>query len=393
MANELEFETLTLTNSHHTRPINGRFTPDILVLIWARLPIKSLYQCRSVCKFWNSLITSDPLLSDLRHEFRHVPSLTPSPNLLLFLRHLSSEPVKVPDRPILLSIRPFEHLIKSDEDPIIRSIKNGFTPYNDYTLSIVPSNSNGPIICISADNYFYLCNPSTQEFFRLSPGKNGKLTTSNAAFGYLDDLNQYLLIGLQFGEKSEIFEFGPGEAGSNSWRQIKQQCPVKTRGFGLMVNRVFYWKVLDDPGFVVCLDIKEEKFKVIQPPIGNENEVILHDLLYLVEFKGSLCAVDNFSKPPRMQIWMLDENKEGEFNWVRKINIFISGMDRDIVYPFCDYEGENGGEIVLCNDTRSRLYCYNMKNRSIKQVFRPKQRTNDLLGLYSPGLFPLSIAG
>lgn len=203
--------------------------------------------------------------------------------------------------------------------------------------------------------------------------------------------NKYVLVGLNNEKKCEFFEFKPGQAGLTFWREIKQICPVSVNGFGLMVNRKFYWTVSNGPGFVVCLDVRTEEFRLISAPQGNENEVILYDMLYLVEFKGCLCAVDNFSRPPRMEIWVLNEN-EGDFSWVRKYNIFISGMDRDMVYPFCDYEGENGEDMVLCNETRSRLYCYNVKNRRIKQVYRPKHRTSDRLTLYTPGLFPLSIA-
>lgn len=282
-----------------------------------------------------------------------------------------------------------EELFRFERDPITRSIRNGFTPYVDFSLSFLPS--KGPLVCFAANQYFYLCNPSTQEFLRLSPGQNGNSVTSNGAFGFLVDENRYVLVGLK-GEKCEFFEFGPGLAGSGSWRVIKQKCPVEVSRFGLMVNREFYWTVADGPGFAVCLDVKEEEFRVIPPPEGNENEVILYDMLYLVEFKGCLCAVDNFSRPSRMEIWVLNRI-EDEFSWNRKFNIFISGMARDIVYPFCDYEGENGGEMVLCNETRNRLYCYNLKNRSIKQVYRPKNRTNDRLAVYTPGLFPLSIAG
>lgn len=66
-----------------------------------------------------------------------------------------------------------------------------------------------------------------------------------------------------------------------------------------------------------------------------------------------------------MEIWVLMRN-EWEFCWVRKYNIFIFGMGRDLVYLFCDFEGENGGGMVFCNGIRSRFYCYNLKNRSIK---------------------------
>ncbi|XP_021738215.1 F-box protein At5g18160-like [Chenopodium quinoa] len=382
--------TQLITNPNWRKPINGRLPPDSLTQIWARLPIKSLYKFRSVCKLWNFLISSDPLLSDLRHQLHHSIPPPPPPNLILFLRHLPDEPVKVPDRPVHLSIRPFEELFRVDRDPNTHSIKNGFTPYVDFSLQFLPS--KGPIVCFVSDRYFYLCNPSTQEFLRLPPGPNGNSITSNGGFGFLGDENRYV-VGLT-GEKCEFFEFGPGLAGSGCWRQIKQSCPVQVKRFGLMVNREFYWTVENGPGFVVCLDVKEEEFRVIPAPQGNENEIILYDLLYLVEFKGCLCAVDNYSRPSRMEIWVLNQI-EGEFIWNRKFNIFISGMARDVVYPFCDYEGENGGDMVLCNETRSRLYSYNLKNRSIKQVYRPKHRTNDRLAFYeqsSQHIFGLNIS-
>jgi len=166
-----------------------------------------------------------------------------------------------------------------------------------------------------------------------------------------------------------------------------------------MVDEVFYWTI--DHGeveigsirseFLLCLDPKEEKFRVVPPPVGNDDEVILYDVLYLVEFRGSLCAVDNRSRPSRMEIWVMTQTK-CEFAWVRKYNIFISGMDGGLVYPFGDFEGENGGEMVLCNGDTSRLYHYNLKNRRIKIVFRDKNRTIDSIAVYNPGPFPLSVA-
>ncbi|KAL2928213.1 hypothetical protein RDABS01_019564 [Bienertia sinuspersici] len=320
---ETEMQMMTI-NSYWRKPIEGRLPPDSLIQIWARLPIKSLYKFRSVCKLWNFLISSDPLLPDLRHHLSHSISFQQPPNLLILLRHLNNEPVKVPDRPIRLSTRPFEEIIRVDRDPNTHPVRNGFTPYVDFCVDFVPS--NGPIVCFAADQYFYLCNPSTQEFLRLSPGQNGNSRTSNGAFGYLGDLNRYVLVALT-GEKCELLKFGPGQAGSGSWREVKQKCPARVTGFGLMVNQDFYWKLSsDESGFVLCLDVKKEEFR-----------------------------------PPRMGIWVLNQ-----------------------------IEGEEGGDMMLCNDTRSRLYCYNLKNRSIKQVFRPKHRTNDRLAFGQPHFEPSS---
>lgn len=212
--------------------------------------------------------------------------------------------------------------------------------------------------------------------------------------------NRYILTRLSDSGCCEFLEFGPGSAGSGSWRAVKPVCPSRVRGYGVMVDGSFYWTIARDSGdetgstrndFVLCLDTKEERFGVVSRPEGNDGEVILYDHLYLVEFRGSLCAVDNKSRPSRMELWVMTRT-EWEFTWVRKYNIFISGMGGDLVYPFCDFEGENGGEMVLCNGDRIRLYCYNLKNRSIKIVFRSKNRTIDQLAVYNPGPFPLSAA-
>lgn len=373
----------------HWKTVNGRLPPDSLLQVWARLPLNTLYKCRSVCKLWKSAISSDPLLPNIRHRLNF---LFPSPpNLLLFL-HFPNVPLKVPEQPVLLSTLTVEDVVTRVCDPEPHPIRNGFTPHSDRSLDLLPS--KGPVVCFVSEGYFYLCNPSTQEFLRIARGHS-----YGCAFGYLRSDNRYVLTRLSENGRCEFLEFGPGSAGSASWRAVKPICPFRVRGFGVMVDRAFYWTI--DHGkveigstpneFLLCLDTKDEKFSVLPPPEGNDDEVILYDLLYLVEFRGSLCAVDNKSRPSRMEIWVLTRT-ECEFAWVRNYNIFISGMERGLVYPFCDFEGENGREMVLCNGDTRRLYLYNLKKRRIKIILRDKNRTINRIAVYNPGPFPLSFA-
>ncbi|KAK9699950.1 hypothetical protein RND81_08G206100 [Saponaria officinalis] len=400
--------TTTTTNkitikipTHKTTTNAGILPLDPLLQIWSHLPATSLYRLRSVCHLWNSSIISDPLLPSFRHRLRH--RLPPSPTLLLILRHLPSEPIKVPDRPALLSTVPASDLFLSSAAAAVPShhLKNGFTPYADTAVFLLPSSHRlSPLCCFASNRFFYLCNPSINRFLRISPSQT-RHSTTNAAFGYLPIENRFALVNIT-DTTAEILEFGPGQAGSATWRVIPDRAPGPVRDFGLMVNKRFFWASAElGLGFSICLDYTKEEFTIINPPQGNAGETMMYDKMYLVEFRGAVCAVDNFSRPPRMQVWVLDE-VGNDFNWVRKYNVFMTGMSRDVVYPFCDYyfydeneedevkRREKSEMIVLCNKTRSRLYCYNTKSRNTKLVYKPKQRSFEQLALYTPGLFPLS---
>lgn len=81
--------------------------------------------------------------------------------------------------------------------------------------------------------------------------------------------NWYIIVRFLGVFGCEFFEFGFGFVGFVSWRVFEVECLVVVCGFGFMVDSLFYWIVVcDDNGvdydlFVVCLDIKEEKFGVV----------------------------------------------------------------------------------------------------------------------------------
>ncbi|KAL9231486.1 hypothetical protein vseg_006711 [Gypsophila vaccaria] len=407
-------QTLTLTQTQTTvvtRSTSGRLPLDTLLQIWSHLPPTSLYRLRTVCHLWNTSIISDPLLPNLLlSSLRPYP---PPPTLLLILRHTPSEPIKHPDRPALVSTLPASSLFVGTT-PVVANfpahpLRNGFTPYSDSTLLVLPSPDRlSPLCCFASQRFFYLANPSINRFLRLSPPPDHPPSPSTAAFGFSPAQNRFSLVHIA-GPTAHILDFGPGQAGSAAWRVVPVLAAGPVRGFGINIDNYFFWRCDDlGLGFVVYLEYERGRFGVIGPPEGNVGEEMMYERMYLVEFKGAVCAVDNFSRPPRMEVWVLHrkemiEDDMGEvFYWVRKYNVLMTGMSRDEVYPFCDYyfyDEEEGDEekrrekrevIVLCNKTRSRLYCYNVRSRSIRQVYKPKQRSFEQLALYTPGLFPLT---
>lgn len=138
--------------------------------ILSRLPIKTLFNCRRVCKDWLSLI-SDPRFAEL-HLSRSQVCLLVTP----ITERYQTRKLNLVDLRIATYARPRESRIKLV--PKINLPKDPKIAFN-----IV--NSCDGFLCLSepvTDDPIYVCNPILGEYITLPKCSSGK-TVSSCAFG------------------------------------------------------------------------------------------------------------------------------------------------------------------------------------------------------------------
>ncbi|CAL5336327.1 unnamed protein product [Camellia sinensis] len=172
--------------------------------ILSRLPIKTLFNCRSVCKLWLSLISSDPQFAKLHLSRSH-------PSLLFKPINRIREPKKL--HLVDLQIAPYTH-------PRINMLnsRNGL-------LCLCEPGTNDPI---------YVCNP---------------------------------ILGLQTNgdyNEAEIYMLGEGLWRSIG----KTPCSVVNDSFDAFLNGALHWLPfgVNDPDFIFCFDFGSEQFRVVPEP-------------------------------------------------------------------------------------------------------------------------------
>jgi len=160
--------------------------PSCLIMdILSRLPIKTILNCRCVCKTWLHFI-SDSFFAKLHLER--------SPTSLL-LKTISNNPesrnlqlVQITGKPLGLRFRVVEE---------IKFVPGINLPYNDFLIQ----NSCNGLLCISqtfqdgSHDDIYLCNPILGEYISIPPAAGQETRhLSNFALGYCAITKEYKVL-------------------------------------------------------------------------------------------------------------------------------------------------------------------------------------------------------
>ncbi|XP_047337094.1 putative F-box protein At3g16210 [Impatiens glandulifera] len=229
----------------------------ILADILSRLPIKSLIQCRSVCKSFLYLISADP-------GFRSLHLSRSTPELLLY--HFRSKKMILFD-----SDADQAHLLPPRFD-------------RPYDMTIV--NSCRGLLCLRSLRTsfpFYVFNPISMEFTLIPnpmPIESKDSVSLMVGFGYSPKSDKYKLIRVSKSSDStgkncfhtDIYTIGPPS--SSSWRRI-EDAPIHeiTRCFSTFLDGRLYW-IMDDVaggfiycyGFMIYFDFDSETFGTSKLP-------------------------------------------------------------------------------------------------------------------------------
>lgn len=351
--------------------------PDLIFNILSRLPVKALGKFKSVSKRWLSIITDPYFLVIYRNRSLHYPNL-------LLLRNCNKTTPNLHDDDDdhaqssagIQNKTPYAHVVEVlslgfDGNHFLDQFK---IDVNDNILDLLPSKSD--LLCFAAENSFYVCNPSTQEFVKLPEPSCCTSREVNAGLGYISSRNEYVLIHLfdrsldlsgdsDFG--CEIMRLTDGGCAANcSWKVVDSYCPYVVRGWGVLVENVFYWMIwepYDHPGYeaIVSFDLDKEEFGTVSPPEGCFDPRAVWSL---VELRGLLCLVDSASRPFIMDIWVLKDCVSHE--WVKEYSIDLNGFGKELlefILPLDQWDGE-----ILIDVKQESLNFYNLENKSFKRM-------------------------
>ncbi|KAL1547930.1 F-box protein-like protein [Salvia divinorum] len=355
---------------------------DLIINILSRLPVKSLGKFKSVSKEWLQLITDPHLLSAHREL-----SLS-NPNIVLVKKTPFLE------KPLMRKCTRFD-VSSLSFDGVSKNLD--FSLYlNDDENNIEMLPSKWDLICFVSDSGFYACNPSTQVMVKLPEASCCTSGEVNAGMGYVKERGEYVLVHLfdrsldlhvDYDIGCEVLRLRDGE--DCAWEVVDANCPFVVRGWGVLVDNVFYWMIWDEynqPGdeAIVSFDLEKEEFGTVSPPEGCFDP---NGAWSLVELGGRLCLVDSMIRPMTMDIWVLEDVENHK--WVREYSIQMNGYTSDMlnfIVPL-DYQD---GKIVMDAKQESLDY-YDVKKKHIKRMDHLIAGEWNWLRLYTESFFSLKI--
>ncbi|KAL2554141.1 putative F-box protein [Forsythia ovata] len=353
---------------------------DLITSILSRLPLKSLGKFKCVSKQWLHTITDPHFVSTRRSFSLH------NPNLLLLKKTpvLQETHMKKCTRIDFCSLN-FDGSCKNLEFSLCLSD-------DEKNIEMLPSKWD--IICFVSENGFYVCNPSTQEMVKLPEASCCTSGEVNAGMGYVKERDEYVLVHLfdksldihvDYDIGCEVLRLGDGK--DCEWKVMEANCPFVVRGWGVLVNNVFYWMIWDEydhPGdeAIVSFDLEKEEFGTVLPPEGCFDP---HGVWSLVELGGNLCLVDNATRPFTMDIWVMKDYENQR--WVWDYSIDLNGYSNDLLKFIIPLEFRDGK--ILMDAKQESLDYYDVDNKGIKRMDHLIAGEWTWLRLYTESFFSL----
>ncbi|KAH7843786.1 hypothetical protein Vadar_020743 [Vaccinium darrowii] len=315
--------------------------------ILSRLPIKTLFNCRRICKGWLSLL-SDPHFAKL-HLSRSKVSLLVKP----ITHKYKSRKLNLVDLHIATYTRPRNCRIKLV--PKINLPKDPKIAFN------VVNSCNG-FLCLSEpknNDPIYVCNPILGEYITLPKCSSGKIVSS-CAFGFSPVTDQYKVVRSFDNEDNhevEIYTLGEG-----FWRNIGNNPYPYVYPYGLkhkfyfsfdtFVDGALHWLAWS-PDLIHCFDFTSEQFRAVPGPLGFWGGQKEYMRLGVLQGCLSLC---DFSDGDHADIWLMKDYGVQE-SWSKDFYI-VKMINETRIYDY--YEPimvlESGLILMLVNEDSLLVY-------------------------------------
>lgn len=345
---------------------------QLIIEILSRLPMKTLFSCRCVCKLWQSLLL-DPHLINL---------------------HLSRAPISLLLKTFNEKRKLIEfHLLdlqgkKTDSCESRITIKKKSNLPNiefDYV------NSCNGLLCLcepGTEDPIYVCNPILGEYITL-PKVKKDVSIVGAGFGFSLETKEYKVVRVFqiMGTdpiKREIHDHYEAEIyvlGTGSWRSLgKVPHTINVlMSFNTFVNGALHWHVSehDTPDFIRAFDFGSEQFRVVPEPSlffdQWEKEFVdsqaFIDSMHLGVLLGCLSICD-FTESDRVEIWVMNEYGIKE-SWTR--NFVIENL------PFERWHGADNYDPIMILDSGEILMLFNWSSLI---TYDPKEEVFKYLSTY-----------
>ncbi|KAL9400893.1 hypothetical protein Peur_004742 [Populus x canadensis] len=318
----------------------NKLTSCLIMDILSRLPIKTILNCRCVCKTWLHYI-SDSFFAKL-------------------------------------------HLARSPTSLLLKTISNNPESRNLQLVQITGKPLDG-----SHDD-IYLCNPILGGYISIPPAAGQETRhLSNFALGYCAITKEYKVLrtfcsktGSYYQPEAEIYTIGTGK-----WRSI-QKALLNLRMFIVdsFVCGSIHWELRDEDDCVNSIgsfNFENEQFSQLSlPPRYDEGDVTL------TAFEGCLgLSFFHTYSDPQYEIWIMKEygNKE---SWTKQFtvkNLGFSNLYEPLIFL-------NNG-LILMMQYREFVVCYDTR-RKFMEVIRIWQTQGDNYAIaYKPSFVSLKDVG
>lgn len=312
-----------------------------------KLPVKSLVQCRCVCKIWRALF-SDPHFTKL--HFSRAP--------ICFLLHSNRSYQRNSQNLILveLGLPGDDALLRISNSPDFPNFGIELVGSCDGLMCMYDRQKNGPI---------YVSNPLIGEYLSVPSSVDDQTFPLVCGLGFSQKDIQYKLIQnfpkLSFDD--DKMEAKLWTLGSDTWRSIGDvPFLFSPPSFSTYLLGNLHW-IVDysrSSKLICCLDLETEQFRSLPPPPAYKpstnslfwgNPGVLEDCLYLT------CCLDKY--PDIMDVWVMT-------SWTRKFVVRDPGQSWDpIGFRALRVLKSSGGLLVLCN---FQLYIYDLKKCIFKRL-------------------------
>lgn len=332
--------------------MNPSLPNDAIIQILARLPIKSLFRFKSVCKSWCHL-PSDPHFASLHHEIS-----SQNPNLLLELLDLT---------------KPSSTFISIDSCFAVSKFSLDFL--NDSVK--IRSSSHGILCCASvrSKGVYYVCNPMTRQF-RLLP------RTRERPFTRFQPEYEASIVALTFDPVRRSFilflagfyrPFGHRphdelvclvfDSLSNTWSKfisyVYEEFTHMNRNQVVFFNGALHWLTYSC-SYVLALDLGEFVWRKISMP----EEVVgsgFAGRIYLLDFEGLVSVIRILGD--WMSTWVLRDYVREK--WVLEDKVSLGCIRGFATSAFPISQSKD----VVFLATQKKVLTYGRRDRVWREIF------------------------
>ncbi|KAI3468776.1 hypothetical protein Pfo_025439 [Paulownia fortunei] len=350
---------------------------NILMEILVRLPMKSLFLSRCVCKTFLNLTTPNPHFIALHSSnatqtlvFQFGDVFKPSKLLRFVDPELDIDPGFVGN----FRLKPIFQMPRMGSSNVIHYRSN----YREENKFVLVNSCNGLLYSVrrhAPDERSLVCNPVTNEYIKIPDvdvERRLRLQTKSMWLGFSPGTNQYKVLRIYSSSNGEPVEVGAQVlvVGSSSWRDIEASPLGSDHSWDVcstFLNGTIYW--LDQSWKdIVFFDFEREMFGdiALPPELGVEQLGNKHCMSTGV-LGGCLCLSYNDYNAQHVDIWVMKKRGSQE-SWSKEFSIgTVRPWGRPVYGRFKPLQVLRNGEILMLwisND----LVCYDPKTKSLRFV-------------------------
>ncbi|KAK9167634.1 hypothetical protein Scep_002825 [Stephania cephalantha] len=354
---------------------------DVIIGILSRLPGKSLFRFKSVCKAWRTLIDQPSFIQKHLEQSQRGEGTT-RPNNIMFL-DCNNE-----SRLYSLDIESSSALLLSCDEVEVELTEKVRRCEDIPRLSMLPcflGSCNG-LVCIKA-SYKTLClfNPCTRTYTNFEYKHPQNMLFSSFGFGYDAKIKDYKLVMISNStQTTETTDSASNikvlTLGTNAWRKLSNVPYRVGLGPGKLINGALHW-IDNETNQVICFDVEEEEFKVVSRPVYYNAAARVSVSVEVAELEGCLAVVcrHRSRKCRDVEVWMMKEYGL-EDSWTKMFSIdpktlpplLIKNKNTGVFRPKCFITAlcilKNNEGVLLLIDRD--IVLYNLKSNTCRYIHR-----------------------